>query len=118
MTNEQIIFAARLDLMKEGKIKGTGEFMKFEGKDGQTSTVEIPEVIHTYATWAKLGRQVKKGEHALAKVRIWKRTDWKKQEDDAPEELPRMFMKTAFFFSEEQTEEKQGQNEKQTTAAA
>lgn len=111
MTNAQIIFNTSVDLMKEGIIKGTGEFITVELEDGTKEQLEIPEQIHTFARWKSYGRQVKKGEHAKAAFTIWKQgkaskkaqEEAEKNGETAPE--AKMFMKKAFFFTYDQTEE-------------
>lgn len=50
MTNAEIIEKARFDLMKEGKLKGTGEFLKVQTDKGEM-VIEIPEEMHTFAFW-------------------------------------------------------------------
>lgn len=112
MTNAQIIFNASVALMKGGTIKGTGQFISVEMEDGSTEELEIPEAIHTYSTWAELGRQVKKGEKCRARIDIWKYSKGKKIADaetgEETEAEPHMFKKTAFFFTYDQTEPAKG----------
>ena len=110
MTNAQIILQESIKLMKENKIKGTGEFIVIEKEDGTKEKMEMPEQIHTFATWKKLGYIVKKGEKAVAKFPIWKYTEKQKPEEeitgnpieDAP--ITNMFMKMSAFFTAEQVE--------------
>ena len=108
MTNAQIIFNHSVKLMQEGKINGTGRFFTFEDENGGKHQLEEPEALHTFAIWKQLGRQVKKGEHAIAQITIWKQGKDRttKNEETGEEETKegRMFMKTAFFFTIEQTE--------------
>lgn len=78
MTNEMIIFNARLALMEDGKIGGTGRMMEIEDEDGEKRKIEEPEEIHTFLIWKELGFSVKKGEKAIAKFDIWKYTQKKK----------------------------------------
>ena len=97
MTNEQIIFNNRVDLMDKGIIRGTGN------KEGEKIELEEPEQIHTYAGWKALNRQVKKGEKSIASFMIWKHTTKKpKEKDEEPKEA--MFQTKAFWFTEAQTE--------------
>lgn len=105
MTNDTIIMNASLRLMEEGLLSGSG--IKAAQDDG--TTIELPEAIHTYAGWKAVGRQVKKGEKALAAINIWKcstKTITAKTIDGKEEEIDarRMFMKRAFFFKSSQTE--------------
>lgn len=108
MTNAQIIFEASVELMNNGTIRGSGQFVTVELDDGSQKTLEIPEALHTYATWLELGRQVKKGEKCKARIDIWKQGKGKKAIDEETgeetEKAGRMFMKTAFFFTYDQTE--------------
>lgn len=107
MTNEQIIFNERVKLMKDGVLKGTGEFIELEFEDG-VETIEIPEEIHTFNGWKQRGFIVKKGEKSGIKFPIWKYTEKKPKEEtgnelmDAPEK--NMFMKLSAFFTFNQVE--------------
>ncbi len=101
MTNEMIIFNNRIELMKQGVIKGTGQYIKVENEKGEKIELEEPEELHTYRGWQELRRQVKKGEKAVATFLIWKHTVKKTEED---EEKEKMFMTKAFFFTVGQTE--------------
>ena len=105
MTNEQIIFNNRLDLMEKGILKGTGRIITVENEDGEKMELEEPEEIHTYAGWQALNRQVRKGQKAVSSFPIWKYTIKKPKEKDA-EETERMFQVKAFWFTEAQTETK------------
>ena len=102
MTNEQIIFNESLALMEKGILNGTGRMLTMTYEDGHKEQVEEPEAIHTYQTWKKLGRQVKKGQKAIAQFTIWKYVT--KKNEDTEEEDEKMFMKKASWFTFEQTE--------------
>lgn len=117
MTNEQIILNHSIALMNDGIIKGTGNFLDFTYVNGEgeevTEKLEVPEAIHTYAVWKKLGRQVKRGEKAKAQFEIWqksKRTAEVTTTNEAGQEVTetvdtgRFFLKTTFFFTLDQTE--------------
>lgn len=108
MTNAQIIFNASMELMENGTIKGTGRFFTYEDENGEKKQIEEPEALHTYARWQELGRQVKKGQKARAAIQIWKQGKpytTKNKETGADEERAgKMFMKTAYFFTIDQTE--------------
>lgn len=108
MTNEMIIFNARLALMEDGKIGGTGRMMEIEDEDGEKRKIEEPEEIHTFLIWKELGFSVKKGEKAIAKFDIWKYTQKKKSEEKEDEEKEHAFKKLAFFFSPAQVEPMKG----------
>lgn len=109
MTNAQIIFNASVQLMKDGVIKGTGRVFCFEDENGERHELEEPEALHTFATWKELGRVVKKGEKCRARLQIWKYSKSKSDSDeiataDGETEKGKCFMKTAFFFTLDQTE--------------
>ena len=57
----------------------------------------ITEEANTYAYWKKAGYQVRKGEKAAFKCRIWKYSTKKRKDEE--EEGGVMFMKTASFFT-------------------
>jgi len=86
VTNRQIIFLAACGLVEDGKISTTGRMIDFELDDGMVITVPEPEPIHTFQAWKALGYKVKRGEHAVAKLAIWKYVDKKKKEEEQEEE--------------------------------
>lgn len=101
MTNAQIIFNEQIRLMQDGVIGTTGNILEME--DG--STMPEPEAIHTYKTWLRLGYQVKRGEHAVTDLHIWKYTTKKKPDTaTAEDEESKMFFTRAYFFSASQVE--------------
>ena len=110
MTNAEIILDQRLNLMKEGVLKGTGRFFTYKVINGETGaeeerTLEEPEVIHTFSAWKELGYCVKKGEHAKASFTIWKYAECKKNdEEDGEQKEGRCFLKKAHFFTIDQVE--------------
>lgn len=105
MTNTMIILNESIRLMNDGILSGTGKFIEIENEDGTKTQQELPEDIHTFATWKQLGYSVKKGEHAIAKFMIWKHTSKiVKNEKNEDEEKTNMFMKTAAFFKLSQVE--------------
>lgn len=110
ITNEEIITRARLQLYAEGKIGTTGRTLTYEDADGK-HTIPEPEEIHTFAFWKQNGYSVKKGQHAVIKLTIWKHTGGKQQtvttedgEEKAVEIGGHCFHKEAFFFSSSQVE--------------
>ena len=104
MTNEQIIFAARCDLMEQGVIGSTGRTLTFEMEDGTTKTMPEPDEIHTYTFWRdNYGMVPKKGAHAIATLQIWK-CGKRKKENPEEEDQERMFLTKGFFFSPDQLE--------------
>lgn len=109
MTNAKIIMDARIQLMMNGLIGTTGRTFTVTVLDTDGNEVEKvlpePEEIHTFAHWKDLGFKVKKGEHAVARIMIWKHTS-KKTEDESGEEIDTssMFRKVACFFSASQVE--------------
>lgn len=102
MTNAQIILLESVKLMEQGILKGTGKKIVVEYND-EKKELDVPEPIHTYQAWKKLGYQVKKGEKAIAKFTIWKHVSGKKKED-GEQGKDRMFMKMSSFFKMEQVE--------------
>ena len=104
MTNAQIIFNQRVDLMKKGIIGTTGYTIDAVKVDGTIETIMEPVDIHTYQAWKEMGYQVKRGEKAVAKFTIWKYKPGKVEIDSDEEEKGTMFMKLAHFFAENQVE--------------
>ena len=106
MTNEQIIFAARCDLMEQGLIGTTGRTLQFEMEDGTTKYMPEPEEIHTYSYWkSEYGLVPKKGTHAVATLQIWKCGKKKKVDQDGDgKDQEHMFKTKGFFFSPSQVE--------------
>lgn len=105
MTNAQLIFNASVKLMQDGTIQGTGRFFEFQDDAGEVHRIEEPEALHTYDAWRQIGRQVKRGEKCKARIDIWKMGKGKKQEEaDGETEKGRFFLKTAYFFTLDQTE--------------
>jgi hypothetical protein len=103
MTNEQIIWANRLDLMEKGIIGKTGRLIPVEDTDGKKSFIAEPEQIHTYMEWKRRGYKVRHGEKAVSKFTIWKHAP-KKDGEEGEEQSEKMFMKQAFFFKASQVE--------------
>lgn len=103
MTNEAIIFKVRCDLMEDGKIGTTGRTLEIENEDGEKTTMMEPEEIHTFSWWRDHGYIVKKGQHATAKIVIWKHTI-KKAKNDEEDDTEKMFQKLASFFTFGQVE--------------
>lgn len=89
MTNNEIIFWASYELMKQGKIKGTGRMIEMETEKGRVK-VEEPEALHTFAAWKQMGYVVKKGEHATTQITIWKHTSKQLPTDTGNPETDKM----------------------------
>lgn len=105
MTNKMIILHESVRLMEEGKLNGSGQFVEVKNDDGTTTTMELPEEIHTFNGWKERGFVVKKGEKSSIKFPIWKHTSKKVTTDDGEErESGKMFMKTSAFFTMAQVE--------------
>lgn len=105
MTNKAIIFMESVALMKEGKLKGTGETVEVENANREKEVYEIPEQIHTFSGWKQLGYRVKKGEKATAAFSIWKYINRKTQDIDNEEKTkPTMRLVKSYFFTKEQVE--------------
>lgn len=105
MTNTEIIMQNRVFLMEQGVIKGIeGTRLLWKDEEGERE-IQMPEEIKTFDAWKKEGLIVQKGEHAVAKFKIWMprkgkaKVEDEEQEKDAPKGF---YMKTAFFFSEGQ----------------
>lgn len=106
MTNMEIIERTKIELFKEGKIKTTGRFISAI-VNGEEQMIPELEPIHTFAKWKELGFNVKKGEHAIAQIIIWKHKTSKKHENDEETNVDNgyCFQKKAFFFSLSQVEQ-------------
>lgn len=118
MTNTMIILNESVKLMEEGILEGVGPVSTIVVLDSEGNEIEkelqMPEEIHTFAGWKKLGFKVKKGEHSIAQFPIWKYTS-KKILDDAKKVVldengdemvkENMFMKMSYFFKKSQVEE-------------
>lgn len=117
MTNNMIIFWASVELMNQGKIKGTGRMVEIELDDGRRIEVEEPEPLHTFAAWKQMGYIVKKGEKATAQIDIWKHTTRQLPTDTGNEATDqanraineqggqqKMFRKVASFFTASQVQ--------------
>lgn len=112
-TNFEIILNESIALMNEGKIGSTGRkiTMVIE-KNGEKIKEQIdePEPIKTYAEWKRLGRQVQKGQKAIAQFTIWNYTEGKKKDQEEEKEQQSLmkngyfYMKKASFFKASQTE--------------
>ena len=109
MTNAAIILDHQLYLMEQGNIGTTGRMFEAvtvdaDGNEARKLLPE-PEPIHTFQHWKALGFSVKKGEHAVARIEIWKHAS-KTETDENGEEIDksRMFRKVACFFSMSQVE--------------
>lgn len=110
MTNEMIIMTHSISLMEQGLLKGSGVFGKIINEEGEETEIELPEEIHTFAAWKKLGYSVKKGEHSRIKFPIWKYSEKAKADEELTgnpiEDAPtcRMFTKLSSFFTADQVE--------------
>ena len=77
MTNAQIILQESIKLMKENKIKGTGEFIVIEKEDGTKEKMEMHEQIHTFATWKKIrlySLKRRKSSCKISNMEIYRKT--------------------------------------------
>lgn len=113
MTNAEILFLAGQELAEQGIIRYTGRTYKAVLPNGEETTIKETEPLHTFAHWKSLGYSVKKGEKAVAKIRIWKHSAPKTEtipQTDGKEaqyvDKGQMFMKTAAFFTAAQVEKK------------
>ncbi len=101
MTNEQIIFSNRLQLMNSGVIGTTGRNIVIEDSEGRKTITKEPEEIHTYMEWKRRGYTVRHGEKCISRFNIWKNVPVKKEGEEPKE---KMIMKEAFFFKASQVE--------------
>lgn len=111
MTNAQIILSNRVFLMEQEVIKGIpGTSLLWEDENGKREIL-MPEEIKTFDAWKKEGFIVQKGQHAVAKFKIWMPKRGKKVEaeakdaDDAEMEAKGFYKKLSFFFTREQVKE-------------
>lgn len=109
MTNEMIILTEKERLVKEGVLQYTGRVIKGLNVLGKEVEFKEIEPIHTYAGWAELGYQVKKGEHSHIKFKIWvwKKGKKKETEDgDTEYEKGNCYPKIASWFTFNQVKKK------------
>lgn len=107
ITNAMIIAQEAQRLMSEGKLQPTGRILTFETRDGDVIKLPEAEALHTFAMWKSLGYRVKKGEHAITKLTIWKYANRRAdtdEEDTAEENGGHCFRKLAYFFAASQVE--------------
>lgn len=111
MTNEQIIFEKRCELMEAEVIGTTGRYYNVVDENGNEKRLMEPEEIHTFLAWKALGYGVKRKEKAIATFPIWKYAAKKKEAENGEEqEEERVFLKMSCFFSSSQVE-KTGEQE-------
>ena len=108
MTNAEIIFNNRVFLMEQDVIKGIPGMLITVSDDSGDREIMMPEEIHTFEEWKKMGYQVQKGQKAVAKFQIWMPKKNKKKADsedgaEEKEEAKGFYKKVAFFFTQEQT---------------
>lgn len=138
MTNAQIIEQAAQKAAKDGIISYTGKTFQGKNEKGEPVTIQEVEPVHTFAYWKSLGYSVKKGEKAKLTIMIWKHvekerelsedekktmneatrmmlTDGNPDSDTVKQES--MFMKKAFFFTFDQVEKTDPENEARIKAA-
>ena len=106
ITNAQILFNEGQRLLGEGILKPTGRIMRYQMPTGEIIEAPEPEPFHTFQAWKSIGYKVRKGEHAIARIWIWKYTRGKMPEDCDPEMEPagHCIWKEACFFSASQVE--------------
>ena len=65
----------------------------------------ITEALNTYSYWRAQGYRVKRGEHSQHRIMIWKKVNYKKENERGEiENKSRMILKEAAFFTREQVE--------------
>ena len=115
MTNAQIAMENRVFLMEQGIIKPTDQKMIYTDDLG-TREINVPEEVYTFDAWKKQGRIVLKGQHAIAKFKIWMPKRGRRVEeiaednnsdDNSDEAMQRrgFYKKLSFFFTIDQTKE-------------
>ena len=108
MTNKMIILMESVKLMEAGVLKSTGQKIVIEDAEDNKKELDVPETIHTYQAWKRLGYQVKKGSKAVAQFPVWKYINGKMKEAEADnddnENSGYCRMKLASFFTAEQVE--------------
>lgn len=61
--------------------------------------------LHTYKDWQSMGMQVKKGEKAIIKTKLWRKCTKKEKDENGEEVKTRQFyLVTAFLFGRHQVE--------------
>ena len=110
MTNEMIILTESVKLMEDGIIKGTGEFVEVE-INGEIKKFEIPEEIHTYERWRKMGYQVQRGETSFIKFKVWFFTggngrNQELEETESAQQHGKCYMRMTSFFTKDQVKPK------------
>ena len=102
MTNEQIIFNARVMLMESGQLGTTGRKIEIADENGEAKTIDEPAEIHTVAGWNRMGYLVRKGERSKINIPIWNA----KHIPGSNENDSQMFMvqRNAYFFTPDQVE--------------
>lgn len=58
--------------------------------------------LHTYGDWKNLGYQVRKGEKARIKTKLWKKT--KNKETGKEEKESKFYLCTAYLFTKDQVD--------------
>ena len=77
------------------------------------SMAEIP--VHTYQYWKAIGYQVRKGEKAAIKTRLWKMAKTQNIDDDPEKEkTPKLILVKSYLFTLSQVEKIQGKPEKKS----
>ncbi len=77
------------------------------GRYMMSNKMPATTVLHTYASWKKLGYAVKRGEKSQHKISIWKKSTKKIEKEDGEEETVengRFFLKESAFFTQNQVE--------------
>lgn len=114
MTNNQIIFNERMNLLEAGILHSTGRKMRccYTDDNGEVSemVVDEPEDLHTFKEWKDRGYMVQKGQKAIARFTIWNYTSMASKaargaaeaEGKDPADDPHFYMKEACFFAAHQ----------------
>lgn len=104
MTNKEIIFNKKQELLEKGILKETGRILSFELPTGEKIQVKETEEIHTFQGWKECGYSVKKGEKSQIRFAIWKCVKRKKKDENEEDGQTSMFLADACWFKKSQVE--------------
>ena len=106
--NSQIIFEKEIELAQQGKIP-TMERKISVNLNGETMEINEPSHIYTASQWRNKGYIIRKGEHAVASLYIWRNVNFRPDKDAKTDEngivqASHMEKKKSWFFSVDQVE--------------
>ncbi|WP_029231584.1 hypothetical protein [Butyrivibrio sp. VCB2006] len=74
MSNEQLIWNKRIELMNAGIIGKSGNRLVKNGENGKKELIDEPELIHTAREWKRRGYRVMRQQQPVSKLDIFKFT--------------------------------------------